>query len=421
MTNVRAPETPTAGPAAPAAAGMRELTETEHQHLDRLRGHLASSGAPVGTLDGLGHLLQAAHTAWVRTPQGGRPDPGPMISSIAVGVGDLVLAGAPAARWVLHVVGQASPALLSADGSAAVVPFADLHRRWAEGADSSHLDGGASSDDESDVAVDAAWLTRYVTAAAAHLAAADAAAVVPTPRPPVPGEHAWAADTEAAPVPDAPADPVSAPPVPETGSLSRHAADEYAVAEPVPAGATATDSGHTTDPDAGTRRRRSRAADRADEPVMRYRTPTELPFVPSVDVQNLALRALDRGLSTALSDGPTPFAMRDDGTNVHVKWFRMSPDEALGQAERWVEDGLGVRAAIGWIVALDPDGGVAVPGLGALPSDESAAALGADHAVVVLASDARLPGLVVAHRYSAGPDAGPIGEPLIVGPCPTLL
>ncbi len=386
MTNVRAPENPSVGPAAPAAAGMRELTDTEHQHLDRLRGHLASSGAPVHTLDGLGSLLQSAHTAWVCTAPAARPDPGPMISSIAVGVGDLVLAGAPAARWVLHVADQASPALLSSDGSAAVVPFTDLRRRWAEGADAADQDAGAgqSVPSDSDVTVDAAWLTRYVTAAAAHLASAEAA-IVPTPRPPVPGEHAMGHEH------------------------ARHASEPVPVQTVAPAGDDATP-----------RRRRARTAT-VDEPVVRYRTPTELPFVPSVDVQNLALRALDRGLTAALSDGPTPFALRDDGTNVHVKWFRTDPDEALAQAERWVEDGIGLRAAIGWVVPLDQDGGLVVPGLGGLPSDESAAAQGADHAVVVLASDARLPGLVVAHRYVSGPDGGPIGEPLIVGPCPTLL
>lgn len=413
MTNVRAPE----NPSALAAAGMRELTGTEHEHLDRLRGHLASSGAPVHTLDGLGHLLESAHTAWVRTPPAARPDPGPMISSIAVGVGDLILAGAPAARWVLHVAEPASPALLSTDGSAAVVPFTDLRRRWAEGAEAADAALAQVAPSSDDVAVDAAWVARYVTAAAAHLASAEAA-VVPTPRPPVPGEHTPVpvVDPAAVDTPDRGV-PASVAPVVPTPAGVQPAADEVHEharhAEPAP-GAASHDDG-------APRRRRARAAATVDEPVVRYRTPTELPFVPSVEVQNLALRALDRGLTAALSDGPTPFALRDDGTNVHVKWFHTDPDEALAQAERWVEDGIGLRAAIGWVVELDPDGGLVVPGLGGLPSDESAAAQGADHAVVVLASDARLPGLVVAHRYVSGSGGAPIGEPLIVGPCPTLL
>ncbi len=423
MTVVDARETPAAVAAAPAAAGMRELTATERQHLDRLRGHLASSGAPVTTLDGLGRLLQAAHTAWVRTPSAQRPDPGPMISSIAVGIGDLVLAGAPTARWVLHVLDQPSPALLCANGSAAVVPFADLRRRWADGAEVASPGPTAGPDaapTDADVTVDAAWLARYVTAAASHLAAADAA-VVPTPRAPSSDEQA-------------PAEPVADPvaqPDPEQATAQRAPApapDAPASEAPV-SGTPASDApGHvepvstsTADGSVPHGRRSRAAAVVVDEPVMHYRTPTELPYVPSIEAQNLALRALDRGLTAALSDGPTPFALRDDGTNVHVKWFPTDPDDALGQAERWVVDGIGLRAAIGWVVALEPDGGLVVPGLGALAADESAAAQGADHAVVVLASDARLPGLVVAHRYVSGPDGRSLGDPLIVGPCPTLL
>jgi len=382
MTDVRALDAP-AGP----AAGMRELTAAESAHLDRLRGHLASSGAPVGTVDGLGGLLEAAHTAWLRTPPDQRPDPGPMITSIAVGVGDLVLARATEARWVLHVdAPAASPALLSTDGTAAVVPFTDVRRRWTRGAGQvtpppagSEEFPHALPDESADVLVDATWLAGYVTAAADHLTGADEPA------------------------------PTSAPHL-------EHATDEPVVPTPRP----------PTGDEAPTRRRASHAAGApAPEAVVRYRTPTELPYVPSVDVQNLALRALDRGLTTALFDGPTPFAMRDDGTTVHVKWFATDVDEALGLAERWVVDALGLRAAIGWVVPLEDDAGVVVPGLGAVPSDETAASQGADHAVVVLASDAQLPGLVVAHRYaSRGPDDGaghPVGEPLVVGPCPALL
>jgi len=387
MTDVRALDAP-AGP----AAGMRELTAAESTHLDRLRGHLASSGAAVGTVDGLGGLLEAAHTAWLRTPPDERPDPGPMISSIAVGVGDLVLAGAPEARWVLHVdAPAASPALLSTDGTAAVVPFTDVRRRWTRGSGqvAPALSGADSfphalADESSDVLVDATWLAGYVDAAAQHLAGVQGAAGDdPQPSDPTPADERTAE----------PGVPTPRPPT----------VDE------VPHGRRASHAGEAPAP----------------EPVVRYRTPTELPYVPSVDVQNLALRALDRGLTTALFDGPTPFAMRDDGTTVQVKWFPTDPDEALGLAEHWVVDAIALRAAIGWVVPLDDDAGVAVPGLGAIPSDQTAASQGADHAVVVLASDVRVPGLVVAHRYAShgrDGDAGhPVGEPLVVGPCPTLL
>ncbi|UJP40872.1 hypothetical protein [Cellulomonas palmilytica] len=459
---------PAAGAAALAAAGMRELADDERGHLDRLRGHLAASGVPVSTVEGLGDLLQAAHAAWVTTPAGQRPDPSPMITSIAVGVGDLILASAPAARWVLHVDGPtASPALLSTDGSAAVVPFADVRRRWADGAARAderaagqvpaHVPGDPTQPDPSDVDGDAAWLERYVTAASSHLAAAEAALVqaafaeagittpgsglhehvqdhVPAPRPPVPDEHAWQPEqgTEQATqhaAGSAAGITTGITTGSSTGSSTGQVASVGVAPEDVLAARAEVVDEVEPPQDATPRGRRATrargAADLPDEPVIRYRTPGELPYVPSVDAQNLALRALDRGLTHAISDGPTPFAMRDDGTNVHVKWFQADNDAALGLAEKWVTDALGLRAAIGWIVPLDDDAAAHLPGLGAVPPDDTAASLGADHAVVVLASDARMPGMVVAHRFSSGARTGaagcPIGEPIVVGPCPTVL
>jgi len=350
-----------------AAVGMRDLSPAEAQHLERLRAHLRASGAPVTTVAGLGGLLAAAHAAWARTAPEARTDPSPMISSIGVGVGDLVLAGAPAARWVLRVDGGASsPALLSPDGSAAVLPFADVRRRWLGDEDG----------------VDTAWLEGYVTAAAAYLAQASTASaavaeqVVPTQRSAAAPEHA---DEQ------------------HRTHVAAHA-DEHA-----------------------SRRRRASHAAPDDEQSVRYRTPQELPHVPSAEAQNLALRALDRGLAVAMTDGPRPFALRDDGTTVHVRWFDTGPDEALALAEAWVADGVGVRASIGWAAPLDPAGRLVVPGLGAVPDDEAASAAGADHAVVVLTSDLGKPGLVVAHRYAAGAPGRVVGQPLVVGPCPPII
>lgn len=378
MTDARPVVAATPGRAMPgaAAAGMRELEPAEHAHLDRLRDHLRASGAPVGSVAGLGALLGAAHGSWARSPEAARPDPSPMISAIAVGVGDLVLAGAPAARWVLRVDGgPPSPALLSADGSAAVVPFADVRRRWTGD------EGG----------LDADWLDGYVTAASAHLAES-----APVPQAPqAPGESAVPAGPAASAGP-ALGQPEAALPTQRT---SPHAGAPGHAAADAP------------------RAHRRRAAPAAEEPVVRYRTPAELPVVPSPEAQNLALRALDRGLSLAMTDGPRPFAMRDDGTNVHVRWFATGPDEALPLAEAWVADGVALRAAIGWAVPLGPSGALVVPGLGTIPDDESAVAEGADHAVVVLTSDLGSPGLVVAHRFAAGAPGRPVGQPLVVGPC----
>jgi hypothetical protein len=387
---------PGAGMPGAAAAGMRELGPAEHAHLDRLRTHLRASGAPVGTVTGLGALLGAAHGSWARSPEAGRPDPAPMISAIAVGVGDLVLAGAPGARWVLRVDGTSpSPALLSADGSAAVVPFADVRKRWT-----GH-EGG----------LDADWLAGYLAAASAHLA--------PVPQP---GAEPTVAQPTAAVLPPAVAHPsLTVPPL---------AVAQLPVAQPAPAvptqrtsptGTPAPVSPGDAAPVEPSRSHRRRAAAEPAEPAVRYRTPGELPFVPSADAQNLALRALDRGLSLAMTDGPRPFAMRDDGTNVHVRWFDAGPDDALPLAAAWVADGVALRASIGWAVPLGPSGALVVPGLGSVPDDESAVAEGADHAVVVLTSDLGFPGLVVAHRYAAGSPGRPVGQPLIVGPCASVV
>ncbi|MBT0993248.1 hypothetical protein KIN34_02950 [Cellulomonas sp. DKR-3] len=391
MTDARPLVASTPGAAMPgaAAAGMRELGPAEHAHLDRLRTHLRASGAPVESVAGLGALLGAAHGSWARSPEPGRPDPSPMISAIAVGVGDLVLAGAPGARWVLRVDGPApSPAVLSADGSAAVVPFADVRKRW--------------TDDEG--GLDAEWLDRYVAAASTHLTE-----TAPAPQPaPTGSAPALSAPALSAPAGSGPAGSASTASAP---------APQHSPADREPGVPTQRTAASADAP----RSHRRRAAPAAEEPVVRYRTPNELPVVPSPEAQNLALRALDRGLSLAMTDGPRPFAMRDDGTNVHVRWFTTGPDEALPLAEAWVADGVALRAAIGWAVPLAPSGALVVPGLGTVPDDESAVAEGADHAVVVLTSDLGSPGLVVAHRYASGAPGRPVGQPLVVGPCASVV
>ena len=369
-----APATSSAPPGA-VAAGMRDLTATELGHLDRLRAHLVASGADVHSASGLGALLVASYRRWARTEP--LPDPSGMLAALAVGVGDLVLANGAHARWVLHVdTPTPSPALLSADGGAAVVPFDDVQRRWT------------ASDSE----IDATWLERYVAAAATHLGA-------PAP---LPRQRA----AEPTPAEPTPAQPPAAPP-------AASPVDDTATRVPVPAPA----------PGSGSRRERHgrRAAGGSDAPAVHYRVPSELPVVPSEHAQDLALRALDRALAGSLTDGPTTFAMLDDGTHVRVRHFGGEPDAALAQAEAWLAGEHGARAALSWSVPLERDGSVVVPGLGATDADPTT---GADRAVVVLASDAGHPGLVVAHRWAAPAGAvraRVVGVPLIVGPCPPLL
>ncbi|GEL95289.1 hypothetical protein [Cellulomonas composti] len=403
------PPSTATGPAA-VAAGMRELTPGEHGHLERLRAHLAASGADVRSSAGLGALLASSYRRWAAAPDGTRPDPSGMLAAIAVGVGDLVLARGGQAGWVLRVAAATpAPALLSVDGSAAVVPFDDVERRWT----STH-----GADDE-------AWVERYVAAAAEHLGAGSATPVAPAVPavPAVPSAHVPQPRGPQA-GPDAAPAVVAAPPIATRAPVPAPAPGS-APPSPVSVASSSEPSVPAAPPEATARRERHgrRSASAAVEtPTVHYRTPAELPFVPSAELQELALRALDRALASALTDGPTTFAMLDDGTHVRVRHFDGSPEVALAAAEAWLAAERGLRAALSWPVALDPSGAIVVPGLGATGADHDAGS--SDRAVVVLASDTARPGLVVAHRW-ASPDgeirARAAGVPVIVGPCPPVL
>ncbi len=159
MTDVR-PTLSRPTPSTPAAVpGVRPLTADEQAYLDRARAHLRASGADVADARSVGALLHTARTAWAQGP--GSPVPQAMVMALGVGVGDLVVAGAPGSRWVLRTGGSApTPAVVSATGLDAALPLADVAARWQSGCGPE-------------------WVDEYVTAAAAHLGAA---LDVPTPR-----------------------------------------------------------------------------------------------------------------------------------------------------------------------------------------------------------------------------------------------
>ncbi|WP_421735992.1 DUF3806 domain-containing protein [Cellulomonas sp.] len=145
-----------------------------------------------------------------------------------------------------------------------------------------------------------------------------------------------------------------------------------------------------------------------------FRTPADLPFPPSPAAQDIALGVLDQVLEAALTPGAAaaPFAVVDGSPaqGHDVRAFDGAPEVALQEARAWVRSSGAARAAVAWF--------------GQLPADD------ADRpAVLVEASDAGAPSLVVAHRYTAATPEGdgrarparPVGEPLVLGQAAPLL
>ena len=143
------------------------------------------------------------------------------------------------------------------------------------------------------------------------------------------------------------------------------------------------------------------------------RTPAELPYPPSPAVQDIALGALEHALDAILSDGPDvhPFALVDGGAGPEVRDFDGTPDEAQRTARAWVRASGASRGAVAWFGSLLTDDADATP------------------AVLVEASDAHEPSLLVAHRYVPATPAGegraraarPLGDPIILGQGDALL
>lgn len=204
---------------------------------------------------------------------------------------------------------------------------------------------------------DTGWLPRYVTAAAAHLGQA----------PDVPTQRTGATPT----VPPA--------------------------------------AGETTDEGAGhPEPRRSRG--RRPAP----RTPQELPDPPSPAVQDLAIRALDDALGTALTGTDvTPFVLVESlGLRV-VRFDGADVRASVAEARGWLSDSRSARGALAWPAAIDDRD--------RLVDDAFAATLDpatVTRAVVVEAGEPGRPTLVVAHRYGVAPGApNPValGGPVLLG------
>ena len=151
MTDLRPTLSAPASGAHGTPPGVRALTADELGHLDRARAHLRASGADLTDPQAVGALLHSTRTRWAAEP--GAPVPQAMVMALGVGVGDLVVARVPGARWALRTAGSApSPAVVSLSGEDAALPLADVATRWRTGCTPT-------------------WVAEYVAAAAAHLAA----------------------------------------------------------------------------------------------------------------------------------------------------------------------------------------------------------------------------------------------------------
>ncbi|WP_029290865.1 DUF3806 domain-containing protein [Cellulomonas sp. HZM] len=409
----------------PIAVGMRPLTPAEAAHLDRMRAFLRGSGADVTDASSLSALLDQTRARWASARTAELPEA--MLAALGVGLGDLVLALAPGARWVLRTAGpRPAPALLGADDAAAVVPLDDVRSRWEAGA--------------------VAWVVDYVAAAAQHLGATAstpppvAASSAPLPHrggaAPSPATPARSASSTAGWSPAAAAPTVqsgavqsatvqsaaaqsaaaqsgtvqsgtvqsgtvqsAAAPSPVTPSSGTQSAAAQSAATQSPAAQSPITQSPATPgaPPVGAARPAAAPTSRRAARVPRPHLPGDLPEPPSVAVQMLALEVLDRALALATAaadpatlhlvaaDAPMPLRAATDAT-------------ATRHAARLARE----RAAVAWVARVDEQGRLTETG---------------DPAVVVEAGDRGAATLVVAHRF----EHGPVGELVIVGQGPALL
>lgn len=168
MTDARSTLPTSASRAVDIAPGIRPLTATEAAHLDRARAHLRSAGIDVADPAAVGALLHSSRSVWAEGPSSAPPSS--MILALGVGVGDLLIARTPGARWALHLgSSDPTPTVVSASGLDAALPLTDVRTRWVTGCTPG-------------------WVAEYVASAAAHLVAAPAepapapAGTVPSPR-----------------------------------------------------------------------------------------------------------------------------------------------------------------------------------------------------------------------------------------------
>jgi len=360
---------------ARAVAGMRSLTPVEHGHLERLRSHVAAAGIDVTDPAAVGALLDGQRAQWAAAGSGELP--AGMLAALGVGIGDLVLARAGHAHWVLRTsIDSPAPALLSADGTAAVVPFDDVRMRWEAGV--------------------RGWVVDYVEAAAEHLNEADPARSVATAAPAAP-ESAAAPSPASAPAPRY--EPTAITPQPGTAAPRPAAAlpTRRRAGDTAPSSTTAAPSS-VAEPVAATSS--APLTGRRALRVPRPRIPADLASPPSTEVQILALSLLDTVLEVAC-------AAADPSTVAVIAFDAGTPVQHVGDladAQRLVATSGRPRGAVAWVAALDEHGYVVEPSAGT-------------PAVLVEAGDAGRATLVVGHRFTTTP----VEDVVIVGQGAPLL
>jgi hypothetical protein len=353
---------------APVVVGMRPLTPAESAHLDRLRDFLTASRVDVRDAHALGALLDSQLARWQES--GSTEPPEAMLAAFGIGIGDLVLAAAPAAQWVLRTsTDKPAPALLAAAGSAAVVPLDDVRVRWTSGVRD--------------------WVPGYVTAAAHHLS---------TPAPPAPATPAAPPRSPSAPAAHVPTVKEPAPAAARAPQTPAAAPAESPAPLPVRTrGATAQpDHAHApTQP--ATTTQRSAFPTRRTSRVPRPHIPADLPVPPSIPVQILALRLLDQVLEIACaSERPAELAYAVMGADGSL---RAAPDQDAARSA--VAASGAAVAAVVWIAMLDDEGRVG----------------GGTPAVLVEAGERGVETLVVGHRFTTRP----VEDLVIVGQGAPLL
>jgi len=381
----------------PAVAGMRPLTPVEQGHLERLRGHVAAAGIDVTDPAAVGALLDSERARWAAA--GGGELPAGMLAALGVGIGDLVMARAGNAHWVLRTsIDSPAPALLSADGTAAVVPFDDVRMRWEAGV--------------------RGWVVDYVEAAAEHLNEADPApaqspAAAPSPAPAAEPAEPTYEPTSIAPLPtrrgagaSAPAPTATLPnrqrPVTPSPAAASHTSAAPSAPAPSASGpsAPAPSAAAPTPAAPHVPAHQPPLTGRRALRVPRPRIPADLASPPSTEVQILALSLLDTVLELAC-------AAAEPSTVVVVAFDGGAPVQQvddLAEAQRLVATSGRPRGAVAWVAALDEHGYVVEPSAGT-------------PAVLVEAGDAGRETLVVGHRFTTTP----VEDVVIVGQGAPLL
>ena len=137
-----------------------------------------------------------------------------------------------------------------------------------------------------------------------------------------------------------------------------------------------------------------------------YASPDDLPQPPDQSVRDLALTALDLGLTVA-GDEANVFAVLPGPLSARCPENPEDRDRVYAWARGWAAESWSDRLAIAWV---DP------------PHHAGRHAAARSGSVTVEASEAGCAGMVLAHEYVSTTDGPePTGQPVVIGPVAPLL